>query len=167
MMAAKILKNELLFHSIHGLCRVAEVTKAAPSEQASCFLRPVSQTRSKARFTVPLDLLESSGFNKIVSAKDAAEILEYFKTGDKKKSAEGNAWTMAVTLRTEARSKEVLKDKRKAQQLNLLVKSLTNELSIVLESHVTETRAKIQENLSPASKINPSILTALANVDTL
>ncbi len=163
----KILKNELLFHSTHGLCRVAEITKKTALEQAACSLRPVSQSRSKARFTVPLDLLESSGFNKIVSPKEAADILEYFKTGDKKKSAEGNAWAMAVTLRTEARSKEVLKDKRKGQQLNLLVKSLTNELAIVLQSPVADTRAKIQENLSPASKINPSILAALANVDTL
>ena len=166
-MTTKILKNELLIHAVHGLCRVAEITKKTKDVDAACALRPVSQSRSKARFTVPLDLLESSGFNRMVSSKDALEILEYLKTGKKKESAVGNAWTLAVTLRAEARSKDISKDKRKGQQLNSLVKSLTNELSIVLPATVPETLEKMQESLAPVSKINPLILAAFSNVDSL
>ncbi len=166
-MTKKILKNELLFHTIHGLCRVVSVTREASSKTDYYELRPVSQTRSKARFTIPRDLLESSGFNRLVSAKEAAEILEYLKTGDKKKTGEGNAWVLAVTLRAEARSKEVLKDKRKAQQLNHLVKSLVGEMAIVLQATAEETLEKIQENLKPTSKINPLILAAFASASDI
>ncbi len=165
--AKKISKNELLFHSVHGLCRVTEVTKKAAATPAACSLRPVAQTRSNSRFMVPLDLLESSGFNRMVPVQDALEILEYLKNGKKKESAEGNAWTLAVTLRTEARSKEVLKDKRKAQQINQLVKSLANEIAIVLSFTVADARQKIRESLSPDSKINPLVLAALESYETV
>lgn len=166
-MSKKILKNEILFHAVHGICRVVAITRTPPEKEYCYSLLPIPQSRSKSRFAVPGDLLESSGFNRMVSPKDATAILEYLKTGEKKESAVGAAWASAVTLRAEARSKEVLKDKRKSQQLNLLVKSFTNELAIVLQSTVQETREKIQENLAPVSKINPAILTALTNVDAL
>lgn len=164
-MAKQILKNELLFHSTHGLCRVATVTYAAPSIEASCSLITVPQSRSKSRFTVPLDLLSNSGFNRLVTPRDALAILDYLKTGEKKKSAQGNAWSMAETLRAEARSKEIIKDKRRGQELNQLVKSFANELTIALQSTLRETLAKIQESLEPLSKVNPVIITALTNAD--
>ena len=157
-MTKKILKDELLFHSVHGLCRVAGITRDSYS------LRPVVQSRSNARFTVPGDLLESSGFNRMVSVKEADEILEYFKTGEKRKSAEGTAWTMAVALRAEARSKEVSKDKRKSQQLAQLVRSLANELAIVQQSNLQDTLLKMREKFEPVSKINPLVLATLTNV---
>ncbi len=166
-MSKKILKNEFLFHSVHGLCRVAAVKHAAPSTESSCSLTPVPQSRSRSRFTVPLDLLESSGFNRMISPKDALAILNYLKTGKKDKSAQGNAWNLAVTLRTESRSKEIIKDKRKGQQLSQLVRSLTNEMAIVMQSTYEEARIKIQENLAPDSDINPVILSALVNSNVI
>lgn len=166
-MAKLISEKELLFHPVHGLCRVLEVHHKANPEESSCFLSPIPQSRSRSRFTVPLKLLESSGFNRMVSAKEALHILNYFKTGEKKKSAKGHAWTLAEALRNEACSKEVSKDKRKIQQINQMAKSMVCELAIVLQLTTSETLLKVQENLEPLSKVNPLVLTALANADTI
>lgn len=166
-MANKILKDDRLYHATYGLCRVASIIKAAPPEELSYALLPVSQTRSKARFTVPHNLLKDSGFNRLVSVQDAEAILDYFKTGEKKKSAEGNAWDLAVALRAEARNKEVTKDKRKIQQLNHLVKSLTNELALVLQLPGEEILGRIQGNLKPASRVNPLVAAVLASAQTI
>lgn len=166
-MLKKIRKNDLMFHSVHGLCRVAEIPKSATAAAGNYSFVPVFQSRSKARFTVSREFLETAGFNKLISAKEANEILEYFKTGTKKASAVGGAWDLAVLLREESLSKEPMRDKRRAQKVNHSAKRLASEMAIVLQSTVREMADKIRENLEAVSKTNPMVLAALENVDAL
>jgi len=166
-MIKKIRKNDLMFHSVHGLCRVAEIPKAGALPADNYSFVPVFQSRSKARFTVSREFLETAGFNKLISAKEANEILEYFKTGTKKSSALGGAWELAVLLREESLSKEPMRDKRRAQKVNHSAKRLSSEMAIVLQSTVREMADKILENLEAVSKTNPMVLAALENVDAL
>ncbi len=166
-MFKKIRKNDLMFHSVHGLCRVAETPVVGGTAEKNYSFVPVFRSRSKARFTVSSEFIATAGFNKLVSAKEAAEILIYFKTGEKKASALTEVWELATLLREEAFSKESLRDKRKAQKVNHSAKRLSNELAIVLQSTVRETADNIKENLEAVAKVSPMVCVALENVDAL
>lgn len=166
-MLKKIRKNDLMFHSVHGLCRVAEIPKGGALPENNYSFVPVFRSRSKARFTVSKDFIETAGFNKLISAKEAAEILEYFKTGNKKDPAPGSAWELAVLLREESFSKEPQRDKRKVQRVSHSAKRLSNELAIVLQSTVREMADQIKQNLELVSKVSPMVAAALENVDAL
>ncbi len=160
-----IAKDDLLFHSVHGLCRVASVSPGAQSKESSYLLFPVPSNRAKARFTIPESLLVDSGFSKLISVKEANAILEYFKTGAKKASECGQAWTLASMIWSESLSKDPVKDTRKRQMLGRSVKGLAGEIAYVLKFTIKEVATKIQRNLGSPSKINPLVLTALANAD--
>lgn len=164
MMKKPIIKDDLLFHSVHGLCRVASINRAIPPSEASYSLLPIPTNRAKVRFTIPLSSLENSGFSKLISVKQANAILEYFRTGEKKDSENGPAWILAEILRAESFSKDPAKDARKRQRLEQSVKGLAGELAFVLKLDMKETAAKIRKNLG--SSINPLVLTVLSNVDT-
>ncbi len=161
-------KEDLLFHVTHGLCRVSAVIAAAAAkpQEGSYSLVPVSLNHGKVRFIIPQSSLENSGFSRLISVKQALAILEYFKTGHKKESEFGHAWTLAETIRSESCSKEPQKDKRKRQKLEHSVKGITGELAFVLNNSVGDMVQKIQKNLAVSSAVNPLVLTVLANADT-
>lgn len=163
-MKETILKDDLLFHSTHGLCRVAAVTLSARSKEADYLLLPVSANQGKVRFTIPGNSLESSGFSKLISVKEAQAILEYFKTGDKKDFKCSQAWAQAMTVCAESCGKELVKDKRQRQMLERSLKGLAGELALVLKLTLKEMAEKIQKNLEAFSKINPLVLTTLEAV---
>ncbi len=160
-----IAEDDLLFHAVHGLCRVTTITQSAQSRDVTYSLLPVSSNKAKARFTILESSLEDSGFSKLISVKEANKILEYFKTGNKKDSESGQAWTQAVMIWSESLNKDSVKDARKRQRLERSVKGLAGELAFVLKFTLKEMAVKIQRNLGAISKINPLVLTALANVD--
>ena len=165
-MTDTIAKNDLLFHPVHGLCRVSTMTRPEPPEEIPSYtLLPVSNNKAKVRFVVPGSALEESGFSKVISTADGNAILRYFKTGKKRKSEDSQAWKLAELIETEARSKDSIKDGRKRQQMDRAVKGLAGELAFVLELTVQEVVEKIQKNLEHASDVNPLVLTALANVE--
>ena len=164
-MKAKVAKDDLLFHSVHGLCRVAAVSTPPSVPEISYTLIPVTLTHAKVRFTVPKNSLESSGFNKLIKTKDAKEILEYFRTGVKKNSAGGSAWLLAMTIWTEACSKESVKDVRRRQRLERSVHGLAEELALVLKTSAFEIAEKMQDNLSKMTVVNPVVLAALASIE--
>ncbi len=164
-MKENIVIDDLLFHSVHGLCRVSAVTPSAPSAEASYSLLPASSNRANVRFIVPESSLEESGFSKLISIREANAILEYFKTGDKKESECGQAWTQAMMIWSESSGKDLAKDTRKRQKLERSVKGLAGELAFVLQFTLKEIANRIQKNLGVISKINPLVLTALANVE--
>lgn len=166
-MLKKIRKNDLMFHSVHGLCRVAEIPKGGALAENNYSFVPVFRSRSKARFTVSKEFIDTAGFNKLVSAKEAAELLEYFKTGRKSDSSTGEVWELAVLLREESFSKEPQRDKRKALRVNHAAKRISNELAIVLQSTVREMADQMKQNLEAVSKVSPMAATALENVDAL
>lgn len=55
------------------------------------------------------------------------------------------------------------KDQRKRQKLEQSAKGLVGELAFVLKMTLKETASRIQKSLGNASKINRSVLVALAN----
>ena len=164
-MKATIAKHDLLFHSTHGLCRVVAVTESAQSAEISYSLLPVSSNRAKVRFIIPASSLENSGFSKPISVKEAHAILEYFKTGDKKDSECGQAWTQSVMIWTESCGKSSVKDARKRQRLERSVKGLASELAFVLKITAREIADRIQKNMGSIANINPLVLAALSNVE--
>lgn len=166
-MKLNVSKDDLLFHAVHGLCRVKIVTKPSGSEEANYTLLPVTAGHGKVRFMISESSLENSGFAKLISVIEANEILNFLKTGSKKASSQDHAWAYAETVRSESCSAELVKDRRKSQLLDRSLKSLASELSFVLNYTLKETADKIQKNLAALSKINPMVLSALANVDRI
>ncbi|OGW82131.1 MAG: hypothetical protein A2Z83_07800 [Omnitrophica bacterium GWA2_52_8] len=162
MMKESILKDDLFFHYVHGLCRVGEVTGAG-SAGISYLLLPVTNTKANERFIVPAMSFEDSGFSKPVTVRGAYAILDFIKTGDKKESECGRAWELAALVRTEGKSREPAKDARKRQHLERTVKGLVFELAFVLKTSAGDITARMRKNLGAAAEINPFVLTALTN----
>jgi RNA polymerase-interacting CarD/CdnL/TRCF family regulator len=163
-MKERIVKHDLLFHSAHGLCRVAGIIRSAQSKELSYSLLPISSNEGKVRFIIPDSSFEDSGFSKLITVKEANAILEYFKTGHKKDSEYGQAWTLAMMIWSESCGKDSVKDARKRQRLARSVKGLADELAFVLKMTAREIAERIQTHLGAISNINPVVLAALANV---
>ena len=164
-MTETIVKNDLLFHAVHGLCRVAAMTRSVQAKELSYTLLPVTNNKAKIRFVIPESALKNSGFSKLVSAKEGHAILKYFKTGKKDDSKDSQAWKLAMLIGSESSSKESVKDARKRQQVDSAVKGLTSELAFVLKMTLKEIAGTIRGNLGRISDINPLVLTALTNID--
>lgn len=169
MKKEKIANGDLLYHPIHGLCRVERVTRSVP-QGMSYSLVPKVATKMKARFVISAEDLAVSGFHKLVSPKEAHKILSYLKSGASKKHPEtgtsphlqDQAWGLARALQTFAYDKFEAKDQRKRQALERSAKGLVGELSYVFKLTLKKTAARILKNLGPTSRINPSVLSALA-----
>ena len=165
LMEKKIAKEDLFFHAVHGLCRIAEIEKVSKSEINYALLPVVRNRANKTRFVVPGAFLENSGFNRLILPKVATAILDYFKTGNKKASDTGASWDLAVMIRAESLGKEPIKQTQKRQALERAVKSLNSELAIVLQVTPAEMVVMIRNNLSTLSNVNPAILLLLENVE--
>lgn len=165
-MKCAISVDDLLFHSVHGLCRVLAVNPQSSQLAETGFtLVPVSTNRANAKFMIPESLLISSGFSKLISTAEGNEILDYFKTGEKKDSRSGKTWELAIMIRTESRSKEFAKDGKKRQALDRAVKGICGELAYIYKLTVRDIADRIQKNLGTAATIHPLVLTALTNAD--
>ena len=172
MKKEKIANGHLLYHTIHGLCRVERVTRPIPPNQGglSYSLVPKVATKMKARFVISASDLEVSGFHGLVSPKEANKILNYLKAGNVKERPETNpspilqdqAWGLARTLQTFAYDKFEAKDQRKRQALERSAKGLVGELSCVFKTTLKKTADKVLKNLGRTSRINPLVLSAVA-----
>jgi len=167
----KLVNGDLLYHSIHGLCRVERVTRLSQPGQKglSYSLVPKVATRMKARYVISDTDLEISGFHSLVSPKEANKILSYLKAGNSKNLPEmaaspnlqEQAWGLARALQTFAYDKFEAKDQRKRQALERSAKGLVGELSCVFKLTLKKTADRVLKNLGHASRINPSVLSAL------
>jgi hypothetical protein len=172
MKKEKIVNGDLLYHPIHGLCRVERVTPPSPSNQAglSYSLVPKVATRMKSRFVISATDLEVSGFHGLVSPKEANKILHYLKAGNSKNrlgtvvssNLPDQAWGLARALQTFAYDKFEAKDQRKRQALERSAKGLVGELSCVFKLTLKKAADRVLKNLGHTSRINPSVLSALA-----
>ena len=61
-MKETFLKDDLLFHATHGLCRIIEMLRRSGSEEARYVLVPVLQDQGKVRYIIPESMLAGSGF---------------------------------------------------------------------------------------------------------
>ncbi len=172
MKKEKIANGHLLYHPIHGLCRVERITRPVPPSQdgLSYSLVPKIATRMKARFVISAKDLEVSGFHGLVTPKEANKILSYLKAGngkghpgtDSSANLQDQAWGLARALQTFAYDKFEAKDQRKRQALERSAKGLVGELSCVFKTTLKKTADKVLKNLGHTSRINPSVLSALA-----
>lgn len=174
----KIVQGDLLYHAVHGLCKVDKVTKEKQNGKDVFMyaLVPKVANRMKMRFTIAAPDLEVSGFHTVVSLKEANKILDYLKAGDTAavpaKSVPRpvaafaqpvETWDLAQTILSFAREKFEAKDQRKRQMLERSAKGLIGELAFVFKSSLKETAEKVQNSLGKPSKVNPSVLMALTN----
>ena len=172
MKKEKIENGHLLYHPIHGLCRVERVTRPSPPSQGglSYSLVPKVATKMKARFVISATDLGISGFHGLVSPREANKILHYLKAGNGKghhgtdscPDLQDQAWGLARALQTFAYDKFEAKDQRKRQALERSAKGLVGELSCVFKTSLKKAADKVLKNLGHTSRINPSVLSALA-----
>lgn len=171
MKKEKISNGDLLYHPIHGLCRVERVNQPSRADQRelSYSLVPKVATRMKSRFVISAKDLEISGFHGLVSPKEANKILNYLKAGNGKRRSEtdlssnpqSETWGLARSLQTFAHDKFEAKDQRKRQALERSAKGLVGELSCVFKLTLKEAADRVRKNLGHTSRINPSVLSAL------
>ena len=72
------------------------------------------------------------------------------------------AWGLAQSLQAFAHDKFETKDQRKRQALERSARGLVGELSCVFKTTLKKTADRIQKSLGRTSRINPSVLSALA-----
>lgn len=177
MIQEEIAQGDLLFHAVHGLCRVDEVDKQSQSgREVICYsLVPKVSNRMKVRFLIAGADMDASGFHVLISIKEANEILEYLKAQDRtalppireakagspSPLPENQAWGLARAILSFSRPDLDIKDQRKRQMLDRSAKGLVRELALVLKMNLKETAAKVRKSLGDAPKINPSVLVAL------
>ncbi len=178
MISEEIARGGLLYHAVHGLCRLERMIKQEQSgKEVLCYsLVPKIAHRMKSRFIIAVSDIKASGFHALVSPEGANDILQYLKEGDSAAlpadiSPEivsafvqpNQTWSLAQVILSSSRDKFEAKDQRKRQMLQRSAKGLVGELAFVLNITVKETVAKIRKSLGNALKINPSVLTALAD----
>lgn len=161
-MPEKISQGDLLYHSVHGLCRVKEVLNQNQADKKSYAIVPKLTSLAKVRFVVSAEDVKASGFHSPVSLAEANQILEYLKTGEKT-AKENETWSLAETILSFSHDKSEARDQRKRQILARSARGLIGELAFVLEITVQEVVAKMRKSLTRSSKINPLVLTALTN----
>ena len=176
MIKKQIPQGSLLYHAVHGLCRVNRLIKQDHSgEEVLCYsLEPKNANKMRVRFLIPVSDMDASGFHKLVSEKEANEILDYLKDGDDSDTndepeaasslAEGHrAWGLARKVRLFSTQSLELRDQRKRQMLERSMKGLVGELAIVFDISCREAAEKVGKSLGKSSKTNPWLVTALAH----
>ena len=177
-MQAAIAQGDLLYHAVHGLCRVDHLVKQkqAGKEIRSYSLVPKVTNKMKIRFTITDKDMVASGFHALVSTKEANEILDYFKAGDVTAVPRGvepkalpdfaqdnQTWGLAQALLSFSHENMEIKDQRKRQMLERSAKGLLLELSFVFKTTMKETAVKVRKSLGSSSKVNPLVLAAIEN----
>ena len=158
-MPDKIVQGDLLYHSVHGLCRVREIIKQKKSLYYS--IVPKLTNQMKVRFVIAVEDLGTSGFHLLVSSKEANRILKYLKEGDNALVQDNQTWELAKTILSFSNDELETKDQRNRQTLERSANGLVRELAFVMEITVKEAAARIRKSLGNASKINPLVLSAL------
>lgn len=166
MAQKQITQGDLLFHTVHGVCRVDEIAREGPAsrEVLNYSLVPNKVNKMKVRFVVPAAEMKPSGFHVLVSPKEAQEILECLKDGDfTAGSEEDQAWMLAKAVFASSHDELGMKDSRKRQMLERSTRGLVGELAFVLKMTLREAAVSIKKSLGDPSRINPVLLAALTS----
>lgn len=171
MKKKKINQGDLLYHAVHGLCRVADVEEGDTAGETYYALVPKLRKTLSVRYVMSSADIENSGFHKLISVKEANKILEYFKAGVPEANAKDRVpGTFAVETQTWALAKEILlgcheewqsKDQRRRQKMERSARGLVEELAFVLGESKEEVAAKVKKNLGSSSKLHAAIAVAL------
>lgn len=167
MLKETIAQGDLLYHSVHGLCRVDDIAKESQSgkEVLRYSLVPKIATKMKVRFVIAHSDMKASGFHGLILPKEADEVLKYLAAGNIKAAPTASpahqVWELAAAILSFSGETMEVKDQRKRQMLERSVKGLVRELSLVFKMTLKDTAALVRKNLGSAPKINQSVLLAL------
>lgn len=172
------MEGDLLYHAVHGVCRVDRINKQKQSgkEVLTYSLVPKAANQMKVRYVIAATDMGISGFHLFVSVREANKILEYLKAGDieavpsgvdpkavPSSASQNQTWGLAQGILSFSHDKFEAKDQRKRQMLERSAKGLVGELAFVFKSTMKEAAVRVRKNLAHTSKINPSVLVALAH----
>ncbi|PIQ86392.1 MAG: hypothetical protein COV74_04860 [Candidatus Omnitrophica bacterium CG11_big_fil_rev_8_21_14_0_20_45_26] len=169
MSTEKFVRDDLLYHSAHGLCRIDGLTKEtqAGKEIFRYSLVPKKINKSKMRFVIADADLAASGFHRLISVKEANAIMAYLKNGDHAQipsesefGRENHPWKLAESLLSSSAAGVQVKDQKKRQTLERSVRGLVEELALVFKINLKEMVDRILKSLGSVSKINPLVLAA-------
>ncbi len=166
MATKQIAQGDLLFHAVHGVCRVDEIDRESSTsrEVLSYALVPNNLNRMKVRFVVPLAEMKPSGFHTLISPKEAQGILDSLKDGDfTPNGEEPQAGELAKVIFTSSREDLGMKDARKRQVLERSARGLVGELAFVLKMTLKEMTTSVKKSLGDPSRISPALLAALTH----
>ena len=167
MVQKEIAQGDLLFHTVHGVCRVDEIERegSRSREALSYSLVPNSANKLKVRFVVPAASMKLSGFHVLISPKMAQEILECLKAGDFSSGSteENQAWVLAKAIYDSSQDDLGLRDARKRQMLERSAVGLVGELAFVLKMTLKEAATSVKKSLGDPSQIKPMLLAALSH----
>lgn len=166
MLQKELAAGDLLFHAVHGVCRVDTIVNENHSgKEVRCYsLVPKVASRMKVRFVVSVVDVQASGFHAPVSLKEAREILDYLKAGVLTAAPrQDEAWALARAILSSQCDKPELKDAKKRQMLERSAKGLVSELAFVFKMTLKDVAASVQRSLGNVSEISPMILAALAH----
>lgn len=172
-----IAQGDLLYHSVHGLCRVDGLIREKAGKKVQSYsLVPKTVSKMKIRFLIPAENLDASGFRSLVSTAEANDILKYLRGGESSavptrfKSNAGfmaeagnEIWVAANLILTFCRETLEIRDQRKRQALERSTKGLIGELAIVLKISLKDASGMVRQSLKENSRIHPQVLTALEN----
>lgn len=164
MSQKELATGDLLFHAVHGACRVDGIVNESHSgREVRCYsLVPKVASRMKVRFVVSTVDVQTSGFHVPISLKEAREILAYLKAGILARVPDNEqAWALARTLLSSQHDKPELKDAKKRQMLERSAKGLVGELAFVFKMTLKDAAADVQKSLGNVSEISPMVLAAL------
>ena len=167
MVQGKSTAGDLLYHAVHGLCRIDRIIKEKQSgkEVLRYSLVPKVTNKMKMRFIIGSDDMQISGFHTLVSVKEANQVMDYLKAGDPAAAFGGpnEAWSFAQAILSFSADKTEAKDQRKRQALQRSVKGLLGELAFVFNLPLKETADRIKKSLGSPSKVSPLVTAALVN----
>jgi RNA polymerase-interacting CarD/CdnL/TRCF family regulator len=173
--------GDLLYHPVHGLCRIREIVKqngSSKGEASYYALVPKLVSKMGVRFLVATNAVEESGFHSPLVPKEAKEILDYLKEGEETVDAmSGNqnkgarafaqsdgAWAFAKAILVSSRDKQEDKKQRTYQLVERAAKGLVHELAFVLEITAKQAAEKVKKSLGHGVRVNPSVLAILAHI---
>ena len=172
-MAGEITRGDLLYHAVHGVCRVQEIVKQVRSDEevSYCAMVPHRTQTSQVRFLVALEEIDLSGFHELISLEEAEKIVEYFKAGHTSPveapvsfAQDTRTWALAKTLMLCSRDEVVAKDQKRRQFLSRSAKGLIGELAFVFNVPLKKAALMVQSHLARTARINPTVLAALAQI---
>lgn len=170
MVSLQVNQGDLLYHAVHGLCRVDCVAREnrAGKETLSYSLVPKVANRMKERFIITSTDLFESGFHVLITQEEAHQVLSCLQSGKIESkapsfspSSENQIWDLARDILSFSRETVEIKDHKQRQLLDRSAKGLIRELAYVFQITLKETAAKIRKCLGDTPKINPTVLVAL------
>lgn len=165
MKPKKIIDGDLLFHAVHGLCRVERVIEQqqAGKKIKAYSIVPRVMSKMKVRFVVAVGDLEMAGFHRLISPKEAKKILNYLKAGDGSAVQTEPKWILARNILAFSADKLKTRDQRRRQMLEQSIKGLVGEFAFVFKVTLKEAAAKIEKSLGKLPKTVPLLQTVLAD----